>query len=530
MVTLTINKQQINVPKGTTILNAAKSIGIEIPTLCYHKELSIAGNCRICQVELLNSGRPAPHMVASCHTVVQDGMEIDTNSSAVQKARKIVMEMIFLNHPVDCPVCDQAGECVLHQYYIKYATYNRRAMVTPVKKTKMKQIGRHVMLDSERCILCARCVRFTDEITKTHELAFFQRGNQTELNIIKNNPLNNPYSLCVVDLCPVGALTSIPFRFKKRVWLLKQSPSICTGCARGCNIYLEHDDQNKIYRVTPRENPDVNKTWLCDAGRISYINPPKLLVNARHRQQKITTPNAIDEVIKLIKQHQKISVVISANTLFENAFMIRYFCYEYLDINRFYLIQKPDGVGDDLLITEDRSPNKIGVTLAIGKHLKNESPLKAFRPGELVLYFGGEPCNETEQIIKKTERSTLVLFTQFENEFTDIATVALPVQSYLHQNGFLINCNHRLQYAPPLPEVSKQFIPSADGVIPSPQQEEPKPIYQIIAIIAQKMGFALNIKNQEDVMNLIHQEYPQFKDVHYNTFPPEGIPLNREEL
>ena len=264
MAKIIINGKIIVVKDGITILEAAKEAGIEIPHFCYHPCLSISGNCRICAVEI--KGRQEP--VISCKEIVSDGMNISTDSELIQKHRQSVLEFILINHPLDCPVCDKAGECKLQNYYFDYSLKQSRFKEQKVNKPKMLKVGQHIIMDAERCIECSRCIRFCKEITKTNELSFEERSDRTRISIFPGNELNNQYSLCTVDLCPVGALTSIDFRFKKRVWFLKTDSSICNGCATGCNIYVDHHD-NIIYRWRPRENNAVNKTWMCDYGSLT---------------------------------------------------------------------------------------------------------------------------------------------------------------------------------------------------------------------------------------------------------------------
>jgi len=274
MPTVTIDGQQITVPEKTNIIEAARMLGIEIPHYCYHPGLSVAGNCRMCMVEI----EKMPKLAIACFTLCTDGMVVHTNSEKVRQARKNVLEYLLANHPLDCPVCDQAGECWLQIYYMQHGQYESRMMEHKIKKTKKATpIGPHVMLDQERCILCGRCVRFCDEITKTHELGIFGRGNREELDVFPGRQLDNQYSGNVVDICPVGALTDRDFRFQVRVWYLDVQDSICPGCSRGCNIQIHynldrphHTHGRRLARLKPRHNPHVNQFWMCDAGRYGF--------------------------------------------------------------------------------------------------------------------------------------------------------------------------------------------------------------------------------------------------------------------
>ena len=209
MVKLTIDGKEIEVPKGTRLIEAAKQLGTNVPYYCYHPGLSIAGNCRMCLVEV----EKIPKLQISCHLEAQEGMVVRTNTDRILKTRQHVLEFLLINHPLDCPVCDQAGECWLQDYYMKYGLYDSRLNENKIRKPKAVPVGPTVMLDAERCILCSRCVRFTDEISKTSELGIINRGDRGEIAVFPGKELDNPYSGNVVDICPVGALTDRDFRF-----------------------------------------------------------------------------------------------------------------------------------------------------------------------------------------------------------------------------------------------------------------------------------------------------------------------------
>ncbi|HTB22073.1 MAG TPA: 2Fe-2S iron-sulfur cluster-binding protein [bacterium] len=273
MPKLTIDGKEIEVPAGTNLIEAAKTMGAEIPHFCYHPGLSVAGNCRMCLVEI----EKAPKLQIACNTPVAEGMVVITTSEKVKKARAGVMEFLLLNHPIDCPICDCAGECYLQDYYMDHDLKASRLEEGKTKKQKAQPIGEHVMLDKERCVLCSRCVRFTDEVSKTFELGIFGRGSTEEIGLAPGKVLDNAYSGCVVDLCPVGALTDRDFRFKSRPWFLKETETVCTGCSMGCNVVLDTNTNpyNKVgearaYRLFPRENKAVNGYWMCDEGRYSH--------------------------------------------------------------------------------------------------------------------------------------------------------------------------------------------------------------------------------------------------------------------
>ncbi|HEX2441295.1 MAG TPA: 2Fe-2S iron-sulfur cluster-binding protein, partial [Methylomirabilota bacterium] len=267
MPKVTIDGKEIEVPAGTNLIEAARQLGIEVPHYCYHPGLSIAGQCRLCMVDIEKTPRPT----IACNTQATDGMVVHTDTERVKQSRRSMMEFHLVNHPLDCPVCDQAGECWLQIYYMKHGLYDPRMTDEKVHKPKAVPLGPHVMLDAERCILCSRCVRFCDEVTGTGELGIFHRGDHSEIGLFPGRDLTNNYSANVVDICPVGALTDRDFRFQVRVWYLDTAKSICTGCARGCNIDVHvnrrrppHAEGRRVARLKPRYNADVNAWWLCD--------------------------------------------------------------------------------------------------------------------------------------------------------------------------------------------------------------------------------------------------------------------------
>ncbi|HXH28432.1 MAG TPA: 2Fe-2S iron-sulfur cluster-binding protein, partial [Candidatus Polarisedimenticolia bacterium] len=264
-VSLLIDGRPVVVRKGTTVLQAAATIGIQVPHYCYHPGLTIAGNCRMCLIEI----EKVPKLQIGCATTVAQGMVVKTTTERVKTVREGIMEFLLINHPLDCPICDQAGECRLQQYEADYGAGASRFIEEKVHWPKRYDIGPRVVFDAERCIKCTRCIRFCDEISKSHELSLFQRGDHAIIGTFPGRPLDNPYSGCTVDVCPVGALTWKGFRFKARVWFLKDVPSVCAGCARGCSVNVA-TFRNVIHRMTPRENPEVNAYWICDAGRTSF--------------------------------------------------------------------------------------------------------------------------------------------------------------------------------------------------------------------------------------------------------------------
>src|SRR6185369_522950 len=273
-------------PKGTRLIEACEQSGSYVPRYCYHKKLSSPGNCRMCLIEmgfprlgpdrkpeLGADGKPLinwmPRPQISCAQDVAEGIGVRTNSPLVKECQRGVMEFLLINHPLDCPICDQAGECRLQEFSVDFGTSQSRFLENKVKKPKNVVLGPRVTLDDERCILCSRCIRFCQEIAHDDVLGFVDRGSHTVLTAHPGRSLENNYSLNTVDICPVGALTSTDFRFKMRVWFLKQTNSIDTESSVGANTVV-WSREGAIYRITPRRNDEVNDTWMADTGRELY--------------------------------------------------------------------------------------------------------------------------------------------------------------------------------------------------------------------------------------------------------------------
>ncbi len=372
MPDLTINGMSMSVPEGMTILSAANRAGIEIPHYCYHPHLSIAGNCRMCLVEV----EKFPKLQTACSTVVTDGMVVRTDTEKVRKAVEGVLEFMLIHHPIDCPICDQAGECGLQIYYMKYGLHKSRyALTDKVHKKKVQDIGGQIVLDAERCILCSRCVRFLEEVTGTRELNFFRRGDHSEISVFPRRPLNNDYTGNLADICPVGALTSKDFRFRCRVWFLKGFESICTGCSRGCNVEA-HFKGDILYRYKPRVNEAVNRAWMCDFGRVEYkkANDGRLLVPFVREGgvQKIASWGALIPQVALAlsraveeKGAGAVGVIASPQSSNEELYLVRRIAFELLGTrNLCFTPRAPgDGFSDDFLVQADKNPNSRGAIL-----------------------------------------------------------------------------------------------------------------------------------------------------------------------
>jgi NADH-quinone oxidoreductase subunit G len=460
MPKLSINGKELEVPAGTNLIEAARGLGIEIPHFCYHPGLSVAGNCRMCLVEI----EKAPKLQIACNTPVAEGMAVLTDSEKVKKARAGVMEFLLLNHPIDCPICDCAGECYLQDYYMDHDLKASRLEEGKNKKQKAQPIGEHVMLDKERCVLCSRCVRFTDEVSKTHELGIFGRGSTEEIGLAPGTTLDNAYSGCVVDICPVGALTDRDFRFKSRPWFLKETQTVCTGCATGCNVVLNTNTNpyNKVgegrtYRLFPRENKDVNGYWMCDEGRYSYkANDQDRLDSASVQGSDLPLEQALERVAKaaapwLKAAPARVGFLLSPRLTNESLFAFKRLAaglgaaqIEFGDD------LKAMGSGDGFLISADKNPNSRGASdLGLGPRpgvLGGKELLKAASAGSYdILFVAEHECDASVVAALAAKVKVLVGLHSHKGGAHAAWPFRLPLAVPAEQDGSFSNAQGRVQ-------------------------------------------------------------------------------------
>ena len=367
-------------PVPTTMIQACEMAKQEVPHYCWHPKLPVVGNCRMCLVEY---GMPAmgpdrkpvmnpdgtqkinkmPRPAISCATPVSPGMEIYTQTPGVKQMREGVLESLLINHPLDCPICDQAGECKLQEYSVDYGQAESRFAEAKVHKPKAVDLGPRIMLDAERCILCTRCIRFTRDIAGDDALGIINRGSYNTIATYPGMPFDNNYTLNTVDICPVGALTTKDFRFQMRAWFLKETKSVCTSCATGCSVLIGSREE-KIFRYTPRDNDAVNASWMCDAGRLNYkwIGRADRLKDVLVRGQKSTWTAALNEISdKLTKSPAgSVAIIASARQTNEELWLI-----SKLKAKLGAISDSIPRVGqaDKLLVSADKNPNTNGARL-----------------------------------------------------------------------------------------------------------------------------------------------------------------------
>ncbi len=475
MPKLEIDFKPVEVPAGTNLIEAAKRLNIEIPHYCYHAGLTVVGSCRMCQVEVEVNGRKS--IAIGCNTACIDGMKVYTNTATVHKLRSSVLEFYLQHHPLDCPICDDAGECDLQNYYMRYGLHDSRVTLAEKHhKHKVHDVGPTVVLDSERCVLCSRCVRFCREIAGVDELGIFSAGGESELMNVPGKKLENDYAGNVVDLCPVGALTDKDFRFKRRVWYLKRVNSICTGCSRGCNIYVDweterghNDPQRRIQRLKPRTNLSVNEWWICDRGRYSYhsVDASNRLLAPMTKQERNGHPLSVDEVIiraagkitAVLEKHgpKSIAVLSSCHSSNEDLFLLKCLFADQLKIHTIdvELTKEPAGKEDDILMKADLAPNRRGaVELGLRPHaggqMAGDDILMAAMEGEYeVLIVVGHDLSKmmsAKELIKLDQHCPYVLYLgTHQNSFCEIADDVIPIAMWAEREGSYTNFQGRVQ-------------------------------------------------------------------------------------
>lgn len=552
-VKLTIDGTQIETDSKRTVIEAARENGIKIPHFCWHPKLSVSGNCRMCLVEI----EKIPKLAIACSTQVADGMVVYTKNERVVHARNAVMEFLLINHPLDCPICDEAGECKLQDYTYKYSTGYSRFDEDKVHKPKRIQIGPRVMFDAERCILCSRCIRFCDEIAGVHQLQFILRGDHTELTTFPGEKLDNPYSMNVVDICPVGALTNADFRFKARVWEMSFTDTICQGCARGCNIEVGVRN-NEVLRLTPRHNDDVNSYWMCDHGRLDTFK----FVNAENRIKapmirkdgtlvEVGWDEAISRVASELKSFKKSEVAALGSPFATNEdnYVFHRFAKEVLGTKNVDFVRHiVPGDEDNILLRADKTPNTTGaaeVGIVPGEGGMNfDAIIEGIRDGKIKALYALEDdlaaIPEVAEVLPKLE--FFVVHATNENSTTRFADVVFAASTYAEKNGTMVNFQRRVQRLRPAVttleldramdgfEMSRwdKFAAHNDRWGKGPRRDA-RSSWKIVAGVAAVMGTKFKYNSASDVFNEIAQRVESFKGLSYLKVGKSGTPLKTKE-
>lgn len=550
-IKIKIDGREIEVPKmmpdwqgklqPTTMLQACALAGYDVPHYCYHPKLPIAGNCRMCLVEF---GTPAmgpdrkpvfnedgtpkiaksvlpyeptsPRGAIACATPISPGMEIYPNSAATKQMREAVLESLLINHPLDCPICDQAGECKLQEYSVDHGNAASRFAEVKVHKPKHVDLGPRIVLDDERCILCSRCVRFTKDIVGDDALGFAQRGSYNTLTSFPGKPFDNNYTLNTVDICPVGALTSKDFRFKMRVWFLKETKSVCTSCATGCNIIVG-SREGKVYRYEPRENEAVNSCWMCDYGRLNYkwINREDRLTKVQGSKVKVQSwTTALKEVSEIVRKAAagSVAIVASARQTNEELYLLKKLAGK---SNAITDSIPRTGEADKLLLNADRNPNSNGAKLIgiapaqLGSNLPKIAD--GIRNGTIktLIVFGEDVTKHGigADLLGKLE--SLIVSDILPNKTTELAHYLLPGCAHVEKRGSFVNAKGRVQ------RFLQAIQPKGDA---RPEWEF---LHELIFNVTGQNGFA----SIEGLFNQMAQEIPAFNGVTWAALGDTGVTI-----
>jgi NADH-quinone oxidoreductase subunit G len=537
---VTINDRTVEVEQGTNLIDAALKVGVQIPHYCYHPRLTVVGQCRMCLVEIADRGRKMPKLQAACSMKVEnDNWTVRTDTSEVVEAQKGMMEFFLINHPLDCPICDQAGECGLQDYSFKHGVAFSRFRFEDKRTYPGREripLGSNVILNMNRCIQCTRCVRFTQEISKTGELGFFNRGARAEIGTFPGKPLENHLSTCVVDICPVGALTSTRFRFAERVFYLDKKPSLCTGCEVGCNVTVEHR-RGKIKRYKPRFNPEVNDYWMCDYGRSTferYAQTPRLgTIRGRAEGGNGTTgfsslgwKESLDLVARHLRMSREVAFLGSPFLTVEEAYLFAKLADAVgsphrsvpVDLGPTWTIPNPKGG----IRGTEAAPNRRGAELAGltpgsigGKILDHDELLLgdgAARCEVLVVCDSdfGRAAWTPETVERLRKAPFLVVFGWADSPLAKVADVAFPVPTHTEKSGTFVNVEYRVQ----------RF----EAAYPPPGQD--RPLVEVLVDLLTRFDPSWARLTTPAVFDRLAGEIPAFAGITWASLPATGAALN----
>jgi NADH-quinone oxidoreductase subunit G len=549
MPTITIDDQVIDFTEGQTIIEAARAADITIPHFCWHPALTVAGNCRICLVEI----EKMPKLNIACATPAADGMVVHTSSEKTIHAQNAVMEFLLINHPLDCPICDEAGECKLQDYSYKYSVGLSRFNEKKNSKDKRVPLGPNVMLDQERCIACSRCIRFCDEIAKDSELTFAQRGEHVVIDTFPGEQLDNPYSMDVIEICPVGALTSRHFRFKARVWDMSFTDTICPGCQRGCNTIMGVRN-NEVLRIEPRVNNKVNDYWLCDWGRlntIDHINDISKRIDSPHinieksidgidNLAKVDWDTAFSRTISELKNFDGSQICFVASpfsTLEDNYALKKFASAVFGNSNIFYMPYIDESFGDDILRRSDKTPNSTGCEM-LGIKPLDDTMQRRLESGEFkVIYAINDDLTRIPNSGLILKNVKVIQHLSVHNGYSHNSTVLLSEALYAEINGTFVNFQKRIQRIRPAVSTLEQERLLGDFSLSrldkfgahndrwtKGYKFDARPTWKILKQLAKAMnGTHFDFENSEDVFTELCSTIPGLEGSDYDTLSHSGI-------
>ena len=555
MPKFTLNDKEIEFKPGQTIIEAAKENGVSIPHFCWHPKLSISGNCRVCLVEV----EKLPKLAIACSTIVTEGMVVHSESEKTLEARNAVMEFLLINHPLDCPICDEAGECKLQDYAYKHSPGESRYVEEKTHKDKRVPLGPRVMFDGDRCISCSRCIRFCDEIAGKPELTFIKRGNNVTISTFPGKQMENKYSMNTIDICPVGALTSRDFRFQARVWDLSSNPSICMGCSRGCNtdVWVRN---NEIKRLTPRFNEEVNSYWMCDDGRLNtfkFVNEDTRVDGPHKRKDgqlvNIGWDEALSNCASELKNisNKQIAFIGSAFASCEDNYLFSKFAKEVIGTKNIDFIRHTDEkFGDDLLRKNDITPNTMGAEL-VGVTPKQDgmnlsSIIKGIENSKIKALFVMEEdvLNLNPELEKSISNlDLLIVISSNFNKTTQFADFVFPAATFAEKNGTYVNFEGRVQRIKPAIETT-DLDRALDGMQMSRldkfgtkfdrwakgNKRDARASWKIISGLSILFDKKLKFKMAENVFDEISKNIEAFSGLDYDVIGDKGSILKLKEI
>jgi NADH-quinone oxidoreductase subunit G len=547
-VKVIINGKEYQANEGELLIDLCHRNGIEIPHFCYHPGLGPDGNCRMCQVEYVSDR--GSRLGISCNAVVTEGMEVLTDSEKVRQARASVEEMLLLNHPLDCPICDKSGECTLQDYYMAHDLQDGRQDFVRYVKEKAKVIGPTLVLDQQRCVLCDRCVRFLRDVAGDEQLYIAGRAHEAFITTFPGREVTSPYSLNTVDLCPVGALTSRDFRFGSATWFLETTPSLCTICSRGCSMEIQ-SKRDQIYRIRPRHNPEVNGYWMCDEGRLNYkfVNENRIgrpTCRSEGNAYTVSFEEALGNMRITLgfepagaagrPSNIRTVVLVSATCTLEEMYQAKRLTRDVLDAPVFVVRHVPDGVEDHLLRRADKHPNTNGAQL-LGLNVLdligdgNETAVCAVEDalgGDGVLFCVGFNYEVSAALARLSAgASKVVSISGCRTDLSDGADLVVPGLTFAEKLGLMVNFEGHVQKLGQAIDYAPDFAPTAQIVRNAPH---PVSDWKVLEELISSLRGEEAVACISTIRRYIVENEAAFSNVDLQKVGPLGLRLSQQPV